>query len=154
MDSPVRKMQKRNDYNRHKLLRKIKRQRRAQVEQQKVAAEKELKRRLMVTPPKFGDGKEPTLQLNSPYFQIKDQPLSGTDPIGEFFIENVAFGKILSNIVRGARKARRLEKLSDYKMYRQRGYDRQSADRLSTDYHYDAASKYLERISKFMDFAL
>lgn len=61
MDSPVRKMQKRNDYNRHKLLRKIKRQRRAQVEQQKVAAEKELKRRLRVTPPKFGDGKEPTL---------------------------------------------------------------------------------------------
>ena len=61
MDSPVRKMQKRNDYNRHKLLRKIRRQRKAQVEQQKVAAEKELKRRLRVTPPKFGDGKEPTL---------------------------------------------------------------------------------------------
>jgi hypothetical protein len=39
-------------------------------------------------------------------------------------------------------------------MYRQRGYDRQSADRLSTDYHYDSISKYLERISKFMDFAL
>ena len=52
-------MQKRNDYSRHKLLRKIKRQRRAQVEQQKVAAEKELKRRLRVTPPKFGDGKDP-----------------------------------------------------------------------------------------------
>ena len=27
MDTPIRKMQKRNDYNRHKLLRKIKRQR-------------------------------------------------------------------------------------------------------------------------------
>ena len=52
-------MQKRNDYNRHKLLRKIRRQRKAQVEQQKVAAEKELKRRLRVTPPKFGDGKDP-----------------------------------------------------------------------------------------------
>ena len=53
MDSPVRKMQKRNDYNRHKLLRKIKRQRKAQVKQQMVSAEKELKRRLRVTPPKL-----------------------------------------------------------------------------------------------------
>lgn len=65
MDSPVRKMQKRNDYNRHKLLRKIRRQRRAQVEQQKVAAEKELKRRLRVTPPKFGDGKDPQYKANT-----------------------------------------------------------------------------------------
>lgn len=74
MDSPVRKMQKRNDYNRHKLLRKIKRQRRAQVEQQKVAAEKELKRRLRVTPPKFGDGKEPTL-LDTDKVRMNEQGL-------------------------------------------------------------------------------
>ena len=74
MDSPVRKMQKRNDYNRHKLLRKIKRQRRAQVEQQKVAAEKELKRRLRVTPPKFGDGKEPTL-LDADKVRMNEQGL-------------------------------------------------------------------------------
>lgn len=53
MDSPVRKMQKRNDYNRHKLLRKIKRQRKAQVRQQMVSAEKELKRKLRVTPPRL-----------------------------------------------------------------------------------------------------
>lgn len=57
MDSPVRKMQKRNDYNRHKLLRKIKRRRKAEAEQQEHAAEKELKKRLRVTPPKFDDGK-------------------------------------------------------------------------------------------------
>lgn len=74
MDSPVRKMQKRNDYNRHKLLRKIKRQRRAQVEQQKVAAQKELKRRLRVTPPKFGDGKEPTL-LDADKVRMNEQGL-------------------------------------------------------------------------------
>lgn len=53
MESPVRKMQKRNDYNRHKLLRKIKRRRKAQAEQQSKAAEKELKRRLKLTPPRF-----------------------------------------------------------------------------------------------------
>lgn len=46
MDSPVRKMQKKNDYNRHKLLRKIKRKREAEKEQEQHAAEKELKRRL------------------------------------------------------------------------------------------------------------
>lgn len=74
MDSPVRKMQKRNDYNRHKLLRKIRRQRKAQVEQQKVAAEKELKRRLRVTPPKFGDGKEPTL-LDADKVRMNEQGL-------------------------------------------------------------------------------
>lgn len=55
MDSPVRKMQKKNDYNRHKLLRKIKRKREAEKEQQLHAAEKELKKRLKQ--PKYGDGK-------------------------------------------------------------------------------------------------
>lgn len=57
MESPVRKMQKRNDYNRHKLFRKIKRRRKAQAEQQSKAAEKELKKRLKWTAPKFEDGK-------------------------------------------------------------------------------------------------
>lgn len=58
MESPVRKMQKRNDYNRHKLFRKIKRRRKAAAEQQSKAAEKELKRRLKWTAPKFDDGKD------------------------------------------------------------------------------------------------
>lgn len=53
MDSPVRKMQKRNDYNRHKLFRKIKRRNKARAEQESKAAEKELKRRLRTTPPRF-----------------------------------------------------------------------------------------------------
>ena len=142
MDSPIRKMQKRNDYNRHKLLRKIKRQRKAQVKQQMVSAEKELKRRLRVTPPRFGDGKTPSLKLDSPYFQIKDEPLSGTDPVGKFYVENVALGKILSTIVNSARAARRFEKLSDYRMYRKRGYDRKSADYYSTDNHYDSVAPF------------
>ena len=57
MDSPVRKMQKRNDYNRHKLFRKIRRRRRAQAEQLSRVAEKELKKKLRVTPVKYGEGK-------------------------------------------------------------------------------------------------
>lgn len=50
MDSPIRKMQKRNDYFRHKLLRKLKRQRKNKSEQMQHAAEKELKRKLRITP--------------------------------------------------------------------------------------------------------
>ena len=57
MESPVRKLQKRNDYNRHKLLRKIKRRRKAAAEQQAHAAEKALKKKLRITPPKFEGGK-------------------------------------------------------------------------------------------------
>lgn len=61
MESPVRKMQKRNDYNRHKLLRKIKRQRKARKEQELHAAEKELKKKLKLKQPKFDDGKNPII---------------------------------------------------------------------------------------------
>ena len=78
MESPVRKMQKRNDYNRHKLFRKIKRRRKAAVEQQSKAAEKELKRRLKWTAPKFEDGKDtaiyPTL-IDTNYDQYRAQQL-------------------------------------------------------------------------------
>ena len=47
MESPKRKMQKKNDYQRHKLFRKIKRRRKA---------ERQLKKKLKM--PKFGDGKD------------------------------------------------------------------------------------------------
>lgn len=57
MDSPVRKMQKRNDYNRHKLLRKIKRRRERENEKEQHIAEKQLRKKLRITPPKFEDGK-------------------------------------------------------------------------------------------------
>lgn len=95
MDSPVRKMQKRNDYNRHKLLRKIRRQRRAQVEQQKVAAEKELKRRLRVTPPKFGDGKEPTL-LDADKVRMNEQGLF-QDEAGNIVGDSVVLPEFVVN---------------------------------------------------------
>lgn len=46
MESPKRKMQKRNDYQRHKLFRKIKRRRKAQSEAQQYIAQKQLMRKL------------------------------------------------------------------------------------------------------------
>lgn len=46
MESPKRKMQKKNDYQRHKLFRKIKRRRKAQAEAEQQVAEKQLKKKL------------------------------------------------------------------------------------------------------------
>lgn len=54
MESPKRKMQKKNDYQRHKLFRKIKRRRKAQAEAEQHIAEKQLRRKLKL--PKFDTG--------------------------------------------------------------------------------------------------
>lgn len=54
IESPKRKMQKKNDYQRHKLFRKIKRRRKAQAEADQEIAEKQLKKKLKL--PKFGRG--------------------------------------------------------------------------------------------------
>lgn len=66
MDTPVRKYQKQKDYQRHKLFRKMKRRRRAAIEQAKDAPMKQLRRKLKI--PKFEDGKD-----NKPnVFQLAD----------------------------------------------------------------------------------
>lgn len=54
MESPKRKMQKKNDYQHHKLFRKIKRRRKAQAEAEQHIAEKQLRRKLKL--PKFDTG--------------------------------------------------------------------------------------------------
>lgn len=56
MESPKRKMQKKNDYQRHKLFRKIKRRRKAQSEADQHIAEKQLRKKLKL--PKFDRGKD------------------------------------------------------------------------------------------------
>ena len=56
MESPKRKMQKKNDYQRHKLFRKIKRRRKAQAEEQQQIAEKQLRKKLKL--PKFDRGED------------------------------------------------------------------------------------------------
>lgn len=54
MESPKRKMQKKNDYQRHKLFRKIKRRRKAQAEAEQQVAMKQLRKKLKL--PKFDPG--------------------------------------------------------------------------------------------------
>lgn len=56
MKSPKRKMQKKNDYQRHKLFRKIKRRRKAQAEAEQQIAEKQLRKKLKL--PKFDRGED------------------------------------------------------------------------------------------------
>lgn len=56
MESPKRKMQKKNDYQRHKLFRKIKRRRKAQAEAEQQVAVKQLRKKLKL--PKFDRGED------------------------------------------------------------------------------------------------
>lgn len=56
MEGPKRKMQKKNDYQRHKLFRKIKRRRKAQAEEDQHIAEKQLRKKLKL--PKFDRGED------------------------------------------------------------------------------------------------
>lgn len=58
MESPIRKLQKRNDYQRHKLFRKIKRRKKAKREQEQNIAEKQLRKKLKL--PKFDEGSDNT----------------------------------------------------------------------------------------------
>ena len=69
MESPKRKMQKKNDYQRHKLFRKIKRRRKAQAEAEQQVAEKQLRKKLKL--PKFRDGKGIKSDTGAP-LEVKD----------------------------------------------------------------------------------
>lgn len=69
MESPKRKMQKKNDYQRHKLFRKIKRRRKAQAKADQQVAMKQLRKKLKL--PKFGDGKGIKSETGAP-LEVKD----------------------------------------------------------------------------------
>lgn len=69
MESPKRKMQKKNDYQRHKLFRKIKRRRKAYAEADQQVAMKQLRKKLKL--PKFGDGKDIKSETGAP-LEVKD----------------------------------------------------------------------------------
>ena len=73
MESPKRKMQKRNDYQRHKLFRKIKRRRKAQAEAEQQIAEKQLRKKLKL--PKFGGGK--TREVYTSYIHFNNDAAGG-----------------------------------------------------------------------------
>ena len=78
IESPTRKMQKKNDYQRHKLFRKIKRRRKAQAEAEQQIAEKQLRKKLKL--PKFGDGKE-KVNLNNAHFDKEGNLVDNTTGI-------------------------------------------------------------------------
>lgn len=82
MESPKRKMQKKNDYQRHKLFRKIKRRRKAQAEAQQEVAEKQLKKKLKL--PKFGGGKTREVYTSDIHFN-NDDAAGGIDRYGNKF---------------------------------------------------------------------
>lgn len=75
MENPKRKMQKKNDYQRHKLFHKIKRRRKAQAEAEQHIAEKQLRRKLKL--PKFGDGKE-KVNLDNAHFDKEGNLVDNT----------------------------------------------------------------------------
>lgn len=87
MDSPIRKQQKRNDYLRHKLFRKINRRRKAEKEQALKAPEKELKRRLKR--PRYDDGKEELIELPEVRVDEEGNVVADDGRRGTIRLENV-----------------------------------------------------------------
>ena len=82
IESPKRKMQKKNDYQRHKLFRKIKRRRKAQVEAEQQIAVKQLRKKLKI--PKFGNGKTREVYTSDIHFN-NDDAAGGVDRYGNKF---------------------------------------------------------------------
>lgn len=82
MESPKRKMQKRNDYQRHKLFRKIKRRRKAQAEAEQQIAVKQLRKKLKL--PKFENGKTREVYTYDIHFN-NDDTAGGIDRYGNKF---------------------------------------------------------------------
>lgn len=82
IESPKRKMQKKNDYQRHKLFRKIKRRRKAQAEAEQQIAEKQLRKKLKL--PKFGNGKTREVYTSDIHFN-DDNAAGGVDRYGNKF---------------------------------------------------------------------
>ena len=82
MESPKRKMQKKNDYQRHKLFRKIKRRRKAQAEAEQQVAEKQIRKKLKL--PKFENGKTREVYTSDIHFN-NDDAAGGVDRYGNKF---------------------------------------------------------------------
>lgn len=94
-------MQKKNDYQRHKLFRKIKRRRKAQAEAEQHIAEKQLRKKLKL--PKFGDGKE-KVNLDNAHFDkqgnlvdnttgVKYTPTLSDEQLFDLFSQQNGYGK-------------------------------------------------------------
>lgn len=79
MESPKRKMQKKNDYQRHKLFRKIKRRRKAQAEADQHIAEKQLRKKLKL--PKFDRGEDELSIYKKQVEMFNDANSDPTSPV-------------------------------------------------------------------------
>lgn len=88
MESPKRKMQKKNDYQRHKLFRKIKRRRKAQAKADQQVAMKQLRKKLKL--PKFGDGKGIKSETGAP-LEVKDGMLYHKETGEPFYSAGLLF---------------------------------------------------------------
>lgn len=82
IESPKRKMQKKNDYQRHNLFRKIKRRRKAQAEAEQQVAVKQLRKKLKL--PKFENGKTREVYTSDIHFN-NDDTAGGIDRYGNKF---------------------------------------------------------------------
>lgn len=94
MESPKRKMQKKNDYQRHKLFRKIKRRRKAQAKADQQVAMKQLRKKLKL--PKFGDGKGIKSETGAP-LEVKAGIKFG-DYLQNFNYKNTDIYNYLNNL--------------------------------------------------------
>lgn len=92
MESPKRKMQKKNDYQRHKLFRKIKRRRKAQAKADWQVATKQLRKKLKL--PKFGDGKGIKSETGAP-LEVKDGMLYYKNTDIYNYLNNLEVGKYI-----------------------------------------------------------
>lgn len=88
MESPKRKMQKKNDYQRHKLFRKIKRRRKAQSEADQHIAEKQLRKKLKL--PKFDRGED---ELSIYKKQVEMFNDANSDPTSDIRPQNAGIDK-------------------------------------------------------------
>lgn len=91
MESPKRKMKKKNDYQRHKLFRKIKRKRKAQAEADQQIAVKQLRKKLKL--PKFDRGEDDgnyfRATKNMPQVMSEGDTRFKNFPVGEYHSENI-----------------------------------------------------------------
>lgn len=92
MENPKRKMQKKNDYQRHKLFRKIKRRRKAQAKADQQVAMKQLRKKLKL--PKFGDGKNIKSETGAP-LEVKDGMLYYKETGERFYSDGILLPEVV-----------------------------------------------------------
>ena len=115
IESPKRKMQKKNDYQRHKLFRKIKRRRKAQAEAEQQIAEKQLRKKLKL--PKFDTGDDSRMVYLRDI--VRHDPYTGEDILktGERVNRRLQAVKVNQRDLSKIDAAERNQELRDLRQY-------------------------------------